>query len=57
MNPAIGPATPISNTAFRDGMGDMIRIKAPNVPAGPIIGGVGMKYGRVASTPYMRHAM
>ena len=51
MNPAIGPATPISNTAVRDGIGDFIRMNAPNVPAGPIIGGVGIKNGSVASTP------
>ena len=50
IKPAIGPATPISNTALRDGIGESIFMNAPNVPAGPIIGGVGIKYGNVAST-------
>ncbi len=50
MNPAIGPATPMSKTARRVGIGDIILINAPNVPAGPIIGGVGKKNGKVAST-------
>ena len=45
IKPAIGPATPMSKTARRDGIGDNILIKAPNVPAGPIIGGVGTVFG------------
>src|SRR5690606_16095789 len=48
--PAIGPATPISKTALLDGIGDVIFMKAPKVPAGPMRGGVGIKYGSVAST-------
>ena len=50
MKPAIGPATPMSKTAFRDGIGDRILMKRAKRPRGPIIGGVGMKNGRVAST-------
>ena len=50
IKPAIGPATPMSNTARRVGIGESILIKAPNVPAGPTIGGVGKKNGNVAST-------
>ena len=38
------------SSSRRDGIGDIILMNAPNVPAGPIIGGVGIKYGRVAST-------
>ena len=45
IKPAIGPATPMSKTARRDGIGERILINAPNVPAGPIIGGVGRKNG------------
>ena len=37
MNPAIGPATPMSKTARREGIGETILINAPSVPAGPIM--------------------
>ena len=47
--PAIGPETPMSNSARFDGNASRIRITAPNVPERKI-GGAGMKYGSVAST-------
>ena len=50
MNPANGPANPMSNKARREGMVDLILMKAPNVP-GTSSGGCGMKKGSVASTP------
>ena len=50
IKPAIGPATPMSKTALREGIGERILMNAPKVPAGPIIGGVGRKKGSVAST-------
>ena len=48
--PAIGPAMPISNSALRERMGDLMRISAPKVP---ISVGAGMKYGSVAYTPFL----
>ena len=33
MKPAIGPASPMSNRARREGTGDFILMNAPNVPA------------------------
>ena len=47
MNPAIGPAAPISTSAKRFLIGDRILINAPKVP---IKVGAGTKYGKVAST-------
>ena len=44
-NPASGPASPISNSARRDGIGDFILMNAPKVPARNS-GGAGMKKGR-----------
>ena len=44
-NPAIGPAMPMSNSACRERIGDLMRMTAPNVP---ISVGAGMKYGSVA---------
>ena len=45
INPAIGPAIPISNNAARDGIGLLIRINAPSIPIrlgnGTKKGGVG----------------
>jgi hypothetical protein len=34
INPAMGPADPISNRTFLDGMDDRTLITAPNVPKG-----------------------
>src|SRR5215218_6741576 len=48
--PASGPATPMSKSARRDGIGDLILMNAPSVPAMKG-GGMGMKKGSVASTP------
>src|SRR5687767_10282575 len=48
--PASGPATPMSKSARREGMGERILMKAPSVPARKG-GGTGMKKGSVASTP------
>ena len=50
MKPASGPASPISNRARRVGIGDLILINAPNVPA-INKGGAGIKKGKVALTP------
>ena len=50
--PAQGPAAPISNSADRLAGGDFIRMNAPKVPTKN--GGPGMKYGRLAQTPWMR---
>ncbi len=47
MNPAIGPAAPISRSARLLTMGDFILMKAPKVPMNV---GAGIKYGKVAST-------
>ena len=47
--PAIGPLAPTSNKAFRFGMGSLIEIKAPIVPKGNNIGGIGRKNGKEAS--------
>jgi len=47
--PAKGPASPISKSARRDGMGDFIFMNAPNVPARNS-GGAGIKKGSVALT-------
>jgi len=44
MNPAIGPAMPMSKSAARDGIGPLMRMKAPSVP---IRLGNGTKYGSV----------
>jgi len=41
-NPAIGPAAPISSKTRRFGIGDLILMKAPKVPAMKG-GGAGMK--------------
>jgi hypothetical protein len=46
MKPAIGPATPMSNSARRSVNGARMRMTAPKVPNS---GGPGMKNGRVAS--------
>lgn len=43
--PVIGPEAPISISAFLVTMGDLIFMKAPNVP---INDGAGIKYGSVA---------
>jgi len=51
--PTRGPAIPMSKRALLVAMGDLIFIKAPNVPIGEITGGAGMKYGGVISTPYL----
>ena len=48
--PASGPATPMSKRARREGIGDLILMNAPSVPAMKG-GGMGMKKGSVASTP------
>src|SRR5438270_11360308 len=48
--PASGPATPMSKSARREGIGDLILMNAPSVPA-MNGGGMGMKKGSVASTP------
>ena len=48
-NPAIGPATPTSNSAFLSGKRDLTRMNAPSVPVSvKSSGGSGRKYGRVA---------
>ena len=47
MNPAIGPAIPISKSAAREGIGLLMRMKAPSVP---IRLGNGTKNGGVAYT-------
>ena len=47
MYPAIVPAMPISNKAFRLGNGSRMRMTAPSVPK--MVNGMGMKYGSVAS--------
>ena len=52
MIPARGPAMPISKSALFVDIGDFILINAPKVPIGEIIGGAGIKYGGVISTPY-----
>ena len=44
-------ATPMSNTARRDGIAERIRMTAPNVPTP---NGTGMKNGSVESTPCAR---
>jgi hypothetical protein len=44
--PAIGPAAPMSISAFRFGTGDLILMNAPNVPMND---GAGMKNGGVTS--------
>ena len=49
IRPASGPETPISNSALRFGIRPRIEITAPNVP---IKLGTGIKYGRLASTPW-----
>jgi hypothetical protein len=41
--PASGPAIPISNNALFVDIGDLIFMKAPNVPMGDIKGGAGIK--------------
>jgi hypothetical protein len=46
----------MSKIARLVGIRDLILMNAPNVPAGPIIGGIGMKYGRDESTPYILQA-
>src|ERR1051326_6871675 len=43
-NPASGPATPMSKSARREGIGDLILMNAPSVPT-MIGGGMGMKKG------------
>ncbi len=48
MNPAIGPAIPMSNSADRERIAERIQINAPNVP---INVGAGIKNGSVAYTP------
>ena len=47
MNPAIGPAIPMSKSAAREGIGLLMRMKAPSVP---IRLGKGTKNGSVAYT-------
>src|SRR5260221_12382250 len=47
MNPAIGPAIPISKSAAREGIGLLMRMKAPSVP---IRLGKGTKNGGVTCT-------
>ena len=47
MNPAIGPAIPMSKSAAREGIGLLMRMKAPSVP---IRLGNGTKNGGVAYT-------
>ena len=45
-NPQIGPAAPMSRSAFRSGMGSFIDINAPIVPKGNSgFGGMGIKKG------------
>ena len=45
-NPQIGPAAPISISAFLSGMGSFMDMKAPMVPKGNIgFGGIGIKKG------------
>ena len=53
MNPAIGPATPMSNITFLEGIADFVLMTAPRVPKLTTLGrvGNGIKYGKVASTP------
>ena len=46
-NPAIGPATPTSNSAILSGMRDLMRMNAPSVPVS-VQRRSGRKYGRVA---------
>ena len=48
--PARGPLMPMSNRARRPPTRGSIAITAPNVPNGG--SGTGMKYGRLAYTPY-----
>jgi hypothetical protein len=55
-NPAIGPATAMSNRTFFSRIGSRTRMKAPNVPGRGTIGRNGRKYGGEASTPYFRQA-
>jgi len=52
-NPAIGPATPISNMILLEGIAVFVLMTAPRVPKlrTPESVGKGIKYGRVASTP------
>ena len=50
--PASGPATPMSKSARRCGIGLRMRMKAPSVPTRLTPGtGNGMKKGSVTSTP------
>ena len=45
-NPQIGPAAPMSRSAFRSGMGSFMDMNAPIVPKGNIgFGGIGIKKG------------
>ena len=53
-NPAMGPATPMSSTARRDGMSERMRMTAPRVPTPMGNGKNGMKKGSVASTRWRR---
>ena len=56
MNPTIGPLDPTSNKASLFGGRDFCIITAPKVPIPktcPIGGGPGMKYGGVASMPFL----
>jgi hypothetical protein len=56
MNPAMGPATPISINTRRLGIGSLITIIAPNVPSKKRPGGAGIKRGRVVLTPFFNPA-
>jgi len=53
ISPAIGPATPMSNRALREGIRPRIRMIAPRVPNGNTNG---MTYGSETSTPWYRPA-
>ena len=50
--PASGPAAPMSTSAFLVGMRSRTRMTAPSVPNPS--SGSGMKYGRLALTPWRR---
>jgi len=57
MNPAMGPATPMSRRVLLSGIGSLMDITAPMVPRGRMgLGGSGMKKGRDAATPCLFEA-
>ena len=53
ISPAIGPATPTSNSTLREGICPRMRMIAPSVPNGKTNG---MTYGSDTATPWYRPA-